>query len=57
MTNRPSKDWPPLDPSDEESQSLIQDLEKVPETWPEEAEDIPFTDPDSEEMNLQALKL
>ena len=48
--------WPPDDPSDEELEALIQDLEEEPADLPEEPDDLPFADVevDDEERNLQA---
>jgi hypothetical protein len=53
MTTLPNDNdaWPPLDPTDEELAALIQDRAEEPEDLPQEAEDIPFADVDSEEID------
>ena len=47
--------WPPDDPTDEELEALIHDLEEEPDL-PEELEELPFADVEvnDEERNLQA---
>jgi len=48
--------WPPDDPTDEELEALIEDLEAEPGDLPEEPEERPFADVDAEEINRELLR-
>lgn len=45
--------WPPDDPTDEELEALIHDLEEEPADLLVELEELNFVDVDDEEINLQ----
>ena len=58
MTTQPldDDDWPPDDPTDEELEALIHDLEENPADFGAEPEDLPFGEVDDEEIDPTLLR-